>query len=370
MSEGLGGVQPQTLIADADADPLTSPTSPEPSTQPEQSATPNVQPGAIGGGVASAGDTKALETGAQKVIAAGAKIAGLGELKSDGSHQGNVVNATKVFVELTKLAKTDPAMKGEVTKFLKELASAGKGIYNWGLKLDGVPLNQLNTFKGVDAAQSNSQPQGDSTSKTTAGATEGGGKGLSPDDVRAAVTPMLEKVATLDKNGDPKVISLADLDEAGKSADQDPRLLALVKTQVEKGGDMTVAAAVDHVVKFAVASQQGGTQQTQAQQGEQKTTQPEQKTQQGQLDLTKLDVKQFIANVNTDPKDGITRAEMEAAKGSDTIDATGKQLLELLLSKMPPTGNPATDPKKLESLLLSAQQKQLQGGADVAQGAR
>ncbi len=371
----MSGEVPPTSVQTPNPVPNAEPT---PSASPTATANPEadnkaetVSPGAIAGGVSSAatGDTKAIEADGQKVIAAFARKAGLGDLKSDGSHQGNVADAGKVFVKLTQLGSKDPAMKAEIPKFLNALASAGKGLYNWGLKLDGVPLNQLK-FKGVDAAQSNSQPQGDSTSKTTAGAPEGGGKGLSPDDVRAAVTPMLEKVATLDKNGDPKVISLADLEEAGKSADQDPRLLALVKTQVEKGGDMTVAAAVDHVVKFAVASQQGGTQQTQAQQGEQKTTQPEQKTQQGQLDLTKLDVKQFIANVNTDPKDDITRAEMEAAKGSDKIDATGKQLLELLLSKMPPTGNPATDPKKLESLLLSAQQKQLQGGADVAQGAR
>jgi hypothetical protein len=357
------GGSSQTLIANADTS-----TAQTDSSQPEQGANPNaVAPGAAGGGVsqASADKTKAIESDGQKVIAAWAKLAGLGDLKSDGSHPSNVVNAGKVFVKLTQLGSKDPAMKAEIPKFLNALADAGKNVYNWGLKLEGVPLNQLKAFKGVDAAQGNSQTQGNSTSQTGTSTTEGSGKGMSPDAVRAAVMPMLQEVATADKNGDPNKISLADLEQGGKKLD--PQLLGIIKQKIEQGGDMTVADAANHVAELAVASQQGKTQQAQAPQGDSDAQQ-----QQGQLDLTKLNVKQFIADVNTTADNNITRAEMEQARGSDKIDATGKQLLEVLLSNMPAKDNLVTDPKKLESLLLSAQQQQIQGkaGADQTQGAK
>jgi hypothetical protein len=338
---------------------------PTPSASPTATATPEadtqaeaVPAGAGSGGVSptSTADPKAIEADGKKVIAAFAAKAGLGELKGDSSHQGNVADAAKVFVKLTQLGSKDPAMKAEATNFLKALAGAGKGLYNWGLKLNGTPLNQLKAFNGVDATQRNSQTQGNNASPTDTGTAEGSGKGMSPDAVRAAVTPMLQEVAAADKNGAPDKISLADLEQGGKKLD--PQLLGIIKQKIEQGGDMTVADAANHVADLAAASQQGNTQQAQAPQGDPNAQQ--QQPQQGQLDLTKLDVKQFIASVNTNPKDGITRSEMEAARGSDKVDATGKQVLELLLSKMPHGAKQAGSAKQLEALLIKAQQQQQQ----------
>jgi hypothetical protein len=394
MSEvGSGGVQSQTLIAKAEADPSATPTA---SPQPDEGKASNgTSPGAVGGGVSStaADDKKATcEAAGQKIIAAFAKTAGLGELKSDGSHPGNVANAAKVFAKLTDLGRKDPAMKTECTKFLNDLASAGKGLYNWGLKLDGVALNQLPMFKGVDAARqeisqppANSAPQpgtsteGSGNTSSTAptnentGATQqDGAKGMSPDDVRKAVTPLLQQVAAIDKKDDAKTISLAEVGAALKSKDLDPQvrqLLTIVGKQIEQSGkDVTVADAANHVASVASASQQGGTQQTQAPQGDPKTTQPEQVA---VPDIRSVNVPQFVNALNADgDKTTITRAEIEQGLQSKDIPQDGKAFLQFLLSKVPDGAKPVTTPKALAELMtsLQAQQAQPSNSANAPRG--
>jgi hypothetical protein len=397
MSEvGSGGVQSQTLIANAETDPSATPTA---SPQPDEGKASNgTSPGAVGGGVAStvADDKKATcEAAGQKIIAAFAKTAGLGELKSDGSHPGNVLNAAKVFAKLTDLGRKDPAMETECTKFLNDLASAGKGLYNWGLKLDGVALNQLPMFKGVDAArQGNSQPPANTapqpgtstegggnasstapTNENTGATQQDGAKGMSPDDVRKAVTPLLQQVAAIDKKGDANSISLAEVGAALKSKDLDPQvrqLLTIVGKQIEQSGkDMTVADAAAHVASIASASQQGGTQQTQGAQGDPNATQPTQQQQTAVPDIRKLDVPTFVETLNADSdKTVITRAEMEQGLQNKDMPQDGKAFLQFLLSKAPGGGKLATTPKALSELMtsLQAQQAQPPNTAGAARG--
>jgi hypothetical protein len=395
MSEvGSGGVQSPTLIANAETDSSATPTaSPEPE---KGNASSGTSPGAAGGGVSStaADDKKATcEAAGQKIIAAFAKTAGLGELKSDGSHSANVLNAAKVFAKLTELGKKDPAMQTECTKFLNELASAGKGLYNWGLKLDGVALNQLPMFKGVDAAkQGNSQPpangapqpsastEGSGNASSTAPMNESspapqqGAKGMNPDDVRKAVTPLLQQVAAIDQKGDAKTISLAEVGAALKSKDLDPQvrqLLTIVGKQIEQSGkDVTVTAAADHVASIAAASQQGGTQQAQGAQGDPNATQPTQQQQTAVPDIQKLDVPKFVETLNADSdKTVITRAEMEQGLQNKDIPQDGKTFLQFLLSKVPDDGKPVTTPKALSELMTSLQAQQAQP-ANTAGAAR
>jgi hypothetical protein len=396
MSEvGSSGVQSQTLIAKAETDPsATSTASPQPE---EGKASSGTSPGAVGGGVSStsADGKKAIFDAGEKIIAAFAKTAGLGELKSDGSHPANVLNAAKVFAKLTELGRKDPAMKAECTKFLNDLASAGKGLYNWGLKLDGVALNQLPMFKGVDAAkQGNSQPpangapqpgastEGSGNASSTAptnentGATpQNGAKGMKPDDVRKAVTPLLQQVAAIDQKGDAKTISLAEVGAALKSKDLDPQvrqLLTIVGKQIEQSGkDMTVTAAADYVVSIASASQQGGTQQTQESQGNPNATQPAQQQQTAVPDIQKLDVPKFVETLNADSdKTVITRDEMEQGLQNKDMPQDGKAFLQFLLSKAPGGGKLVTTPKALSELMtsLQAQQAQPPNTAGAARG--
>jgi hypothetical protein len=397
MSEvGSGGVQSQTLVAKAETDPSATPTaSPEPE---KGNASSGTSSGAVGGGVSStsADGKKAIFDAGEKIIAAFAKTAGLGDLKGDGSHPANVLNAAKVLAKLTELGRKDPAMKAECTKFLNELASAGKGLYNWGLKLDGVALNQLPMFKGVDAAkQGNSQPpangalqpgastEGSGNASSTAPTKENssappqdGAKGMSPDEVRKAVTPLLQQVAAIDKKGDAKTISLAEVGAALKSKDLDPQvqqLLTIVGKQIEQSGkDMTVADAANHVASVASASQQGGTQQTQAPQGEPKTTQQEQQPQQVAVpDIRSVNVPQFVNALNADgDKTTITRAEIEQGLQSKDIPQDGKAFLQFLLSKVPDGAKPVTTPKALAELMtsLQAQQAQPSNSANAPRG--
>lgn len=303
----MGGADPNNAggapsgFSVAEATPPANPAT-EPQTE-KGDAAQAVPPGAVSGGVAptSAGDTKAIsEADVQKLIAKFAKMAGLGELKSDGSHQGNVVNAAKVLAKLTELGKKDPKMQAASTDFLKEMASAGKGVYNWGLKLNGVPLNKAfmsdKAFQGVGAqnpkgtplpAQQDSQPPAD-------GASQPGPNTQASSDASSEAQPLNES---------------------------------------------------------------GPAKQEQQQQGR-------------PLDLTKLDVKQFIKSVNTNPQDGITRSEIEAARDSSTIDPTGKQVLELLLSKMPRGAKEVGSAQELETLLVQAQQQQQQGAAQATGAAK
>jgi hypothetical protein len=388
MAEGglksVGGASaPNVLTAEAtpSADPATTP-------QPEESKpSSGTSTGAVGGGVppTSADDKKAISDAGEKIIAAFAKKAGLGELKGDGSHQGNVLNAAKVFAKLSGLGNKDPAMKAECTKFLNELASAGKGLYNWGLKLDGVALNQLPMFKGVDAAkQGNSQPPADGapqpgastegsgnassaapTNEDSSATSQAGGKGMSPDDVRTAVTPLLKQVAAIDKKGDANTISLAEVDAALKSKNLDPKvqqLLTIVGQQIQQSGkDMTVADAANHVASMASASQQGGTPQTQGPQSDPKATQPEQPQQVAVPDIRSLNVPQFVKALNADgDKAMITRAEIEQGLQSKDIAQDGKAFLQFLLSKVPDGAKPVTTPKALADLMTSLQAQQAQ----------
>jgi hypothetical protein len=348
-----------TPVSTADPTPAANPTA----SQPEGSATPQPVPaGAVGR------DIKALETAGEKVIASFAKMAGLGELKSDGSHQGNVVNAGKVFKELTELGRKDPALKAEVTNFLKELAVAGKAFYNWGQKLDGVPLNQLkasNAFKGVDAAnKSDAAPMNESGAGSQDSA-----KGMTPDEVRKAVTPLLQQVAAIDKKGDANTIALTEVGEALKSKDMDPQVRQLLTLIQTNGKDMTVADAANFVASKVAASQQGSTQQTQTTQGNPDTTRPA--PQQTALpDIQKLDVPTFVSALDPDGNKVITRDEMQQGLQNKDMPQDGKAFLQFLLSKVPDDGKPVTTPKALSELMtsLQAQQAQPRNTTDAARG--
>jgi hypothetical protein len=335
----MGGADPNNAggapsgFSVAEATPPANPAT-EPQTE-KGDAAQAVPPGAVSGGVAptSAGDTKAIsEADVQKLIAKFAKMAGLGELKSDGSHQGNVVNAAKVLAKLTELGKKDPKMQAASTDFLKEMASAGKGVYNWGLKLNGVPLNKAfmsdKAFQGVGAqnpkgtplpAQQDSQPPADGASQPgpntqassdasseaqplnesgpakqeqtngepsspTAARGTGSGQGMSADQVREAVTPLLQKVAALDTKGDPNTISRAELGGALKSKGLNPQvkqLLTLLDQQMQasKADGMSVANAANFVASLVPSSSPADAQQTQMPQGAPNTTQPQQQQQ-------------------------------------------------------------------------------------------
>jgi hypothetical protein len=215
---------------ETEANPSASPTSP----QPGEGTLPKVQPGAIGSGVGSisADDKKAMGADMQKVIDKWSPRAGLGKLKSDGSHEGNMTNAAEVV---------DKLPESEKKACLIELARAGRDYFNWGLKLGTVPINQLGVYKGkgADAANPGSVPGNSQT--PASGATppaknstpaESGNvsapNGVTPDKALAAISSLMEQVAASDKNGDAKSITRADI-KAFDAKGSDPRVGELLK---------------------------------------------------------------------------------------------------------------------------------------------
>jgi hypothetical protein len=78
---------------------------------------------------------------------------------------------------------------------------------------------------------------------------------------------------------------------------------------------------------------------------------------QGLPDLSQLDVKKFVQALGTNDKGLVSAKELQQPKDSDNIDATGKQLITLLLPNMPEAG---VKPQQLENELLLLQQRQQQ----------
>jgi hypothetical protein len=257
------GALPQPLMAKAEEGASTTQTN---SPQPEQGATPNaVPPGAAGGGMAtaSAGDKEAVaEENGQKTISKFSNLAGLGELKTDGSHKNNMANAAVVLKKLIELGEKNPAMKAASTDFLKELAIAGKSAaFNWGLKLNGVPLNKLGmsdkAFKGLDAqnpkgaaplpAQQDSQPTAGGTARpqtpsessgapqatNTAGTQPAGDAGQPTPELLAAMKSALKEVAASGKDGDKESISRADIAESLNSTKLPAQFKAMLTEKID-----------------------------------------------------------------------------------------------------------------------------------------
>jgi hypothetical protein len=256
------GSAPNVLTADA-----TLPENPASAPKTDEgAATPTVPPGSAGGGMApaSAGDKEAVaEASGQKTIAKFAKLAGLGELKSDGSHKNNMANAAVVLKKLIELGEKNPAMKTASTDFLKELAIAGKSAaFNWGLKLNGVPLNKVvmsdKAFKGLDAqnskgttplpAQQNSQPTADDTAQpqtpsegsgtpqsTNTAGTQPAGNAMQPTpELLAAMKSALKEVAASGKDGDNESISRADIAESRNSTKLPAEFKAMLVEKIDK----------------------------------------------------------------------------------------------------------------------------------------